>query len=489
MSRHDFFLIGCTSLVFGIFIRSFISIPSAISGFFLAGAVCCAAYGLARSHAKALLVACSIFFVVLGIARFDQKESGIPKILPELYDTNISAQGFVWDEPTHSSAGNQQIRVKVITFPEEFFVMATVRPYPEWHVGDAIAISGKITEPISEGDFDYRAYLAKDNIYATMIYPRMAAVHDLPVPKILKGKMFLASIKRSFLERIESILPEPQAGFLAGLLLGEKSAMPKELLEEFRVTGTTHIVALSGFNISIIGDTLLKTLQFLLIPFSISFWISVAFIILFTIMVGAEASIVRAAIMGILVLAARKGSRMYDARRALLGAAAAMLFINPSLLRFDVGFQLSFFATAGILLFTPVVEEKLQWISLEPLREILVTTLSAQIMVLPILVWNFGGVSLISPIANIFILPLIPLAMLFGFIASLAGFLWSGFGMLLGLLAWVFLSYELLAVSFFSQIPLAYLEFAGWGIVAFLLLYAFSLGIFLNSNVKRVLHG
>lgn len=487
--KKDFFLIGCTSLILGIFIRSFVFIPSAVSGFFIAVAVCCAAYGLVRGHAKALLVACSVFFTVLGIIRFDQKENGIPKILPELYGTKIFAQGYVWGEPTLSSSGNQQVRVKVISFPEEFFVMATARPYPEWRVGDPITISGEITEPSSDGDFDYRAYLAKDDIYATMVYPQVQLAENTAIPKLLRGKMILASIKRSFLKRIEAALPEPQAGFLAGLLLGEKGGMPKTLLEDFRITGTTHIIALSGFNISIIGDTLLRILQFAMIPFSISFWISIVFIFLFTVMVGAEASIVRAAIMGILVLTARRTSHMYDARRALLGAAAAMLFINPSLLRFDIGFQLSFFATAGILFLTPIMQEKLQWIGWESLREILVTTFAAQLGVLPILVWNFGGISLISPITNVFVLPVIPLAMLFGFLAGLSAFLSVSLGVIAGIVAWIFLSYELSVVSLFARLPIAYVEFAGWGLGLFLILYAAWFLFFLRTNLKFSANG
>lgn len=229
--------------------------------------------------------------------------------------------------------------------------------------------------------------------------------------------------------------------------------MPKDLVEEFNRTGTSHVVAISGYNISIISVLIFNFLAYLLVPKRVSVWIVVAGIIFFTVISGAGASVVRAAIMGGLLIIARARDRIYGVSNALILAGVLMLFFNPRLLRYDAGFQLSFLATLGLIYISPHFEK---WFSKVPdvfsLRSNLAATLSAQAATLPVLLFSFGRISVVSPLANVLILPAIPPTMLFGFLAGIAGFVSIGIASVIAIPAWILLSWQLFVVKFLSAV-------------------------------------
>ncbi|MEK7087606.1 MAG: ComEC/Rec2 family competence protein, partial [Patescibacteria group bacterium] len=210
------------------------------------------------------------------------------------------------------------------------------------------------------------------------------------------------------------------------------------------------------YNISIISIMMVNFLSYLFLPRRLIFWIVITSIIVFTLIAGAGASVVRAAIMGgLLVLASREG-RFYKVTNAIVFAGALMLFFNPYLLRYDVGFQLSFLAALGLIYLAPHFNH---WFANLPnflsFRNNLSATLSAQIMTLPIIFWEFGRFSLVATIANVLILPAIPVTMLFGFLAGLSGFISLKIAELLILPAWLLLSYQIFVVKFLSILPWA----------------------------------
>ncbi|MBU1956882.1 ComEC/Rec2 family competence protein, partial [bacterium] len=213
---------------------------------------------------------------------------------------------------------------------------------------------------------------------------------------------------------------EPHGSFMAGLLLGSRKGIPEHLMQSFNTTGLTHIIAISGYNITLVIVVISGLFGFLSRRwkvFACSF-----FIIIFVIMVGASAAVVRAAIMGVISLIALFFGRQYFVIIGLFGAAFFMNLWNPKILVYDIGFQLSFLATFGIVVFADRIERYFRWMpSFFGMREAVLMTLSAQILALPVIILNFGRLSVVSPIANVFVLPLIPLAMLFGFFAVLFG--------------------------------------------------------------------
>ena len=183
----------------------------------------------------------------------------------------------------------------------------------------------------------------------------------------------------------------------------------------------------------------------------IAFWISVVVIILFVILTGASASVVRAAVMGLLLSFAHGYGRLYDQKNSIILAGAVMIYHNPLTLVFDIGFQLSFAAVLGLIYLYPWLESRSYKISkLGVIKELILMTLSAQIAVAPLLIYYFGNFSLISLPANILILPFIPAAMLAGFITGLVGIIYQPIGQFIGYIAWAITTYQIEVVRYFS---------------------------------------
>lgn len=215
---------------------------------------------------------------------------------------------------------------------------------------------------------------------------------------------------------------EPQASLLNGILIGNTDGMPSRLNQAFLATGTTHIVALSGFNVTIIMAIVVGWLVRIIgrrwawIP-------ALALLIAFVVMSGASASVVRAAIMAVIVQAGLFIGRPISISRLLAYTVLAMAWVNPLVVFHDLGFQLSFLATVGLVALAKPLANRLTWITTRlGLRDNLATTLAAIVMTEPLLLWRFGRISLVAPIVNVLVVPLIPLAMAVGSV-SLVGML------------------------------------------------------------------
>ena len=195
----------------------------------------------------------------------------------------------------------------------------------------------KKPENFGTNNFDWPAYLAKDAIYYEMFYPRTEFV-SAGNGFWLKEKLF--SLKEKFLSAIAKVVPEPHSAFLGGITIGAREGLPESLQEKFRTTGVAHIVALSGYNITIVAETIMLFLSFL--PQYLAIGGGVTGVILFAIMTGASATVLRASIMALLALTARATGRIYTVSWALFLAGFFMVLQNPKILRFDTPFQLSF---------------------------------------------------------------------------------------------------------------------------------------------------
>ena len=481
MARSQIFLYACISFLFGVLIASFIELKTPmLIGAFVFSLVVFLIGMLKKSDA---LIFSSIFLLIslFGAFWFLKDAHQIPiEAYSRFNGAYVTLSGYIADEPDVRNVQKLVIQGKEISIngenvPFSYKVLVQTRPYPAYIFGDSVSISGTIQSPEYIKDFDYPSFLAKDGIYFLIYNPRISILAHEEKSFAVQFEKKLFSIKHAFVKSIEEILPEPHASFLVGLLLGDRRSIPKDFIEDLQKTGTTHIIALSGFNITIIADNFLRLLQALAVPFAGAFWISLFAIGLFVVMVGAHASIVRAAIMGILVLIARRHSRLYDVRLALLFAAAVMVFLHPYILRFDVSFQLSFLATLGMVFIAPKLGYFFQWVRIGLIRETLVATLSAELAVLPLLIFYFGGVSMISPLANLLVLALIPFTMLSGFLASIGGLIAHIFGIFFGLIAWVPLQYEISVISFFAKFPFSFYEFSVISLFLFVPLYVFIL--------------
>lgn len=342
--------------------------------------------------------------------------------------------------------------------------------YPDFKYGDRIAIGGSLKKPES-GSLDY---YRKENISGIINYAKIDLLESDRGNFI---KAALLHFKGKIIEIFKNNLPAEKAAFLAGLTLGERQEFSDELKDKMSLSGTTHLVALSGYNITIIA---LAAGGFFGFYFSqtITFYLSALIIILFVLMAGGEASIIRAAIMGVVGLLAKETERLYSARNAIIVAAFLMAIANPRVLVFDLGFQLSFAALLGIVYLQPVLKELfkadnpgfLKW------KENSIATLSAQLAVIPFLLGNFGIFSATSFLSNILIAEAIPITMALGFLTAGLGFISSFLAQIAGLAVNIPLSYELWIIDIFSRftLPIAAESFGFlFAILYYLLLIGF----------------
>jgi competence protein ComEC len=285
----------------------------------------------------------------------------------------------------------------------------------------------------------------------------------------LRARLF--TVKRSLVAQFDRVLPATSAALLAGLTVGETKNFTPDFKTAMKQSGTTHLTALSGYNIVILVEAVRQALGRFLGRRK-TFIFTTLIIVLFVLMVGAEASVVRAAIMGSLLLIAGETGRIYDLRNAVTFAALIMLLIDPTLLVESIGFQLSFMSLLGIAYLKPALARALHlrtesdsgflgW------REHVATTSAAQLMVLPILAMAFGEFSLTAIVANVLILEFVPIMMFFGFLLAILGNIFSLLGQVFAPFLIVVLGYMQVVIHVFSVIRLPVGGAPNWIVVAF----------------------
>ncbi len=376
--------------------------------------------------------------------------------------------------------GKILIIARKFSLPSAFYEQKT-RGY-----GNKILVEGKLMTAQKVGDFDSQQYLKRDGIFSVMYWPKIEFLGS-GGGNLIKEALF--SIKNKFSENLAKVYPEPVSSFIVGILLGEKRDFSPVFKENLRLTGTTHLIALSGYNITVVSKFLMLALLALGFSRRKSFYFAAGGILLFVIMTGASASVVRAGIMGVIFLLAGHLGRIYTMTNSLFFAGFLMLLLNPTILYFDLAFGLSFLATMGLIYFTPYFERKfrvhkesiLNWRSM--VGKTAAATLSAQTMVLGLLIFKFKMVSLVSFLTNILILPFIPFSMFVGFAAGLMGFINP---LLAEVFAWLsagFLSYDVFIINAFAKIPYAAMNLEKFSL-PFLVLYYAAIGYF-TYLIKR----
>lgn len=250
----------------------------------------------------------------------------------------------------------------------------------------------------------------------------------------------------TFTEVLNQLLPEPHAGLLNGILFGTKAAIPKDLMDSLISTGTLHIVALSGMNITILESLIARTLGYVLHKRATSV-LTILLIIGFVLFVGPSPSVIRAAIMGSLTLLAIVFGRQRWGIAALIITGGSMLFIHPTWIT-DLSFELSFLATLGILLFAKETSGKGN-VVVDNFR----LTLAAQTFTVPLIFFTFHRISLISPVTNVLIGWIIQPLTALGLITALFGWVWLPLGQIFAWVAWVMLQYLIFVISWTAKLP------------------------------------
>ena len=404
---------------------------------------------------------------------------------PDIRDTHTK---LTIDVETLSPLGNA---------PEEFDpeavsgkVLLQVPSNRAWAYGDRIKVTGKLSAPDESGGFSYKDYLANKGIHSLMTYARVNWVEPDHGRTI---RTWIFNLRQKSYDVLHEIFPSPEADLLSGILLGRDQGISRDLQKAFQLTGMTHIIAISGFNITILAG-LFSSLFSRLLGHRSGAMAAVIAIAGYTLMVGAEAAVVRAAIIGTLGVLGSLFGRRQNGLNSLGIAVLGMLLFDPHFL-WDIGFQLSVAATLGLILYTQPMEAWFiktasRWISEEkakawvgPVSDVFLLTLAAQIMTLPIMAYHFGEVSWLSMIANPLILPPQSLVMILGGLALLAGMIIPGLGNLVAVLALPFARYTIRMVNIVSGFPGADLRIPKFNVLWLVVFYA--LLLFLTSASKE----
>ena len=267
-------------------------------------------------------------------------------------------------------------------------------------------------------------------------------------------KTFWMKSRAALMEKADNVLPPSESAIFNAMVFGYEEKISEDLKIAFNNTGTRHVLAISGMNISIIAMMLMSFGLATGMWRKHAFWFAVAGVISFIFLVGSPPSAVRAGIMGIILLWAKNRGRLAKEWRPVVIAGFFMTALNPTLLVFNIGFQLSFLAVLGIIFFKGFWDRVFKWFPIKFIRDLLSLSMSAQITTLPVLVYNFGTVSLISPIANVFVVPVLTPIMFLGL--GFAAFFWLDFAAKIFLWpCWLILKATARAVEFFGSIPWA----------------------------------
>lgn len=333
---------------------------------------------------------------------------------------------FYQTKPIYSDGDKIRINTRVASEPVRYETAQYLKLkglkiylplYPEISYGDSVVVEGVV-----EDDKLMSPLLVDHNITSNLLFMTRS--------KLLKV--------------YQANLPEPHSSLVAGVAIGSKASIPTEFWQKLKSTGTAHVVVASGMNVTLVAGFLMATLlNFIDRKKAIAF--ALIGVWLYVFIAGADAPIVRAGVMGSIAFSAQALGRLTNTLRILLLTALLMLIYNPAWVG-DLGFILSFAATTSIILFEAKVRKKVQFLP-SPLKEDFSTSLSAQVLVAPILYFSFGQFNIFSPLINAAVLWTIPLITIFGIFAGIVGLFVPLFGSLILLAIYPLTSWFIFVVN------------------------------------------
>jgi len=447
--------------------------------FFLGGGV------LLTFHFEGLYVSLLLLAVLCGVLRCEFAYRQFMNGRVYIEEEYVEVEAMVCAEP---DVRDGYTLITIVTADEgsETRFKVRVSQYPEFSYGEKIFVSGYVHVPESFTTdtgrvFNYDGYLMKDGVHYELKNTSVASLG------VFGGNVFTAQLlklKRAWLGALSRRVPEPSASLAGGLVVGAKRSLGEKLLEAFRDTGIIHIVVLSGYNLTIIANVVVRMTNML--PRAAGFSFGFMSIVGFATMVGGGATVVRASIMATIGMLTTFIHRPYMLMRTLMLAGLGMVLWNPFVLAFDPGFQLSFLATLGLIFIAPKFERFFFWV---PTRwgfpEITTATFATQCAVLPLLLYQMGQVSIVAPFVNLLVLPLVPFVMLTGF---LAGVFEMTFILLSIPFAWmthVLLTYMFYVVTIFDSFTFASLAVPAIPLWVLVLMYVLPTLYFFYSEQKQ----
>ncbi|MEA3351755.1 MAG: ComEC/Rec2 family competence protein [Chloroflexota bacterium] len=461
---------------------------------------------LPDSLAPPLPISVIIISLLLGAARYQHSIPDItdPHFIAHYNDSGqqIVVSGIVVDFPDQrDNYTNLRVKTEQLHPADEIAttdvhgqLLARVPPEKEFHYGDRIVLRGLLQTPPEDEAFSYRDYLARQGVYSYVSRSRVGIIETGQGSPVLRT---IFKLKERAHDTVYKLWPDPEASLFAGILLGIETGIPQPVKEDFKNTGTSHVIAISGFNITIVAGIFAAFFGRFLDPRKGAIAAATG-IAIYTILVGADAAVVRSAIMGGFSLFASQVGRRQHGINTLTFVAALMSLQNPHV-PWDIGFQLSFAATLGLVLYAdPLSQAFIKFVSRHvpattakkiagPVGEYILFTLAAQITTLPIMAYHFGSISLSAFITNPVILPVQAPIMTVGGLALILGTIWLPLGKIVAPLAWPFVLFTIRAVELFGKIRGGVLNLGDIGILWVILFYGLLFGLTLTGSRYRKL--
>lgn len=458
----------CVSLISGILLYHYTGISFFLIFLFISIILTLIFYQKLKK--RIIVIFFSLMFFIFGGLLINNAQKTYYCVFDGYYNKTVIISGYVDSEVEIDSQGKAKFILK--TNKIEYLdssknIKGRLIAYISKNTGNTLKYRSRvkfqsvIEEPkaaTNPGGFDYKRYLASISSSGTVYLPDFSAIelHGN------KGGGFVQklgiNIKKKVLGIIEYSLDENQAGLLSGMLIGYKDGLGEAAYTAFSKAGLTHIMVASGMNVA-----------FIILPFAFLFKklrvnnftaniATISILILFVFITGFSASVVRAVIMGVIILTGKIIMRETDIFTSVSAAAIILLFLNPFTI-FDIGFQLSFGATISLVLFYPSLKKFFDHKYVPNLvSDTLAATIAAQIGVVPITLYYFNSFSTISILSNLLVVPLVQIITIIGFIMVFAGLLNTYMAVLIGYINNTFLSFVLFITEYTSKIPYASLK-------------------------------
>ena len=440
MTPAKAFIYICISFIFGIFLGSF------IHSLFLIYFLIIFSVSIVGILWKKKHVFMGVFLIAVFCLGFIYINLGFKNILENKvvasFNSEIEARGKVSKNPKDDletkkavietkEVNGEKINSRILVFTKE-----------DLNYGDEVLIKGELVEPEKINSFDYKMYLANQGISGMVL--------DSEVKIISKHYSLFYDLKNKAEKIVLENLSIRKAGILNATILGETDNMSSELKQKLGFTGISHVVAISGQHIIILCVIMLSFLSYLGIGRKKAIIFTILFLLFYVILIDFPASALRAFIMMCFVLCAELLGRQSDSLRSLILAAVLILLFNPLSLIFDLGFQLSFLAVLGIIFFNNFFTEKLKLFKHRFFIDLVSVNLSAQVFVLPLLIYTFHYISLSSFFTNILVVPISTVLLILGFVCVLISLILPGLSFLFFVPISLILEYVLFIVDRFS---------------------------------------
>ena len=378
-------------------------------------------------------------------------------------------EGVIIDEPDVRD-DRIQIRVRATTInlgiePQatDGRILVNAPRTADVRYGDIVRVTGRLNAPAVYDTFSYADFLAREGVFTVMDNAVVEVVGQGAGNPIIAA---LLNAKSHLQAKIAQNLPDPEAALLTGILLGNERGIDPKLGEAFNRVGAAHIIAISGFNMAIIAGIIMGSLGRIFSRQWIAVTLGIIALGLYTLLVGANAAVIRASVMSSLLVIGPLFKRKTYVPASLAFVAIMMSVLQPLVL-WDISFQLSFFAVLGLALFTAPLTRYFDALlfGLFPdglarfvgaiLNEPLVVSIAALITTLPLTILYFQRLSIVSLLVNIFVVPVQAYVLLFGGVALLLSFVFPPVAQILFWVDYVLLAWSIGIVRWFAAIPFA----------------------------------